>query len=57
MISSHSHINSSKDEQLLAATMLISDLEQQIEMLKKNNQEKDGEIEHLKKFVQDMFIE
>jgi hypothetical protein len=42
---------------LLAATILISDLEQQIEMLKKKDQEKEGEIEHLKKFVQNMFIE
>jgi hypothetical protein len=42
---------------LLAATILISDLEQQIEMLKKKDQEKEGEIEQLKKFVQNMFIE
>jgi hypothetical protein len=42
---------------LLAAAIRISDLEQQVETLKKSDQEKDAEIYHLKKYVETIFIE
>jgi peptidoglycan hydrolase CwlO-like protein len=42
---------------LLAAAIRISDLEQQVETLKKSDQEKDAEIDHLKKYVETIFIE
>ena len=41
----------------MAAAIRISDLEQQVETLKKSDQEKDAEIYHLKKYVETIFIE
>ena len=41
----------------MAAAIRISDLEQQVETLKKSDQEKDAEIDHLNKYVETIFIE